>query len=167
MRPVSFASFLMRRVVWQATKSFLRPRSRANFYHFLWLWHELDDREIGRGKRLVSYLRVQTGCGAHRISTPNVTAVFIFIFLCSIHIVHFVEFYSICPTNARHMKLYVSYSPPIYFDVLYIILREFIIMYSKVTKLIKWKHLHRCLLQRINRIKTLKRHKMFQVAYNS
>ena len=118
MRPVSFASFLMTRVVWQSTRSFLRPRSRANFCHISWLWHGLDDREIGRGKRLVSYLRVQTGCGAHRISTPNVTAVFIFIFLCSIRIVHFVEFYCICPTNARHMKLYVSYSTPTYFNPL-------------------------------------------------
>jgi len=36
-------------------------------------------------------------------------------------------------------------------------------MYSKVTKSIKWKHLYRGLLQKINRLKLLKVGKMCQV----
>jgi hypothetical protein len=40
-------------------------------------------------------------------------------------------------------------------------------MYGKGTKLIKWKHLYRRLLQKISRLKYLKRCKMCQVVCNS
>ena len=41
------------------------------------------------------------------------------------------------------------------FPCLYIILREFLLMYGKVTKLIRWK-LYKWLLKMINRLKLLK-----------
>jgi len=53
------------------------------------------------------------------------------------------------------------------FRFLYIILRESLIMYANVTKLIKWKLLYRCLLQKINRLKPLNLRKMCQVICNS
>ena len=53
------------------------------------------------------------------------------------------------------------------FRCLYIMLRESRIMYTKVTKLIKWKHLYRWLLWKISRLKPLKCCKMCQVVCNS
>ena len=53
------------------------------------------------------------------------------------------------------------------FRCLYIILRESRIMYTKVTKLIKWKHLYRWLLWKISRLKPLKCCKMCQVVCSS
>ena len=56
-------------------------------------------------------------------------------------IVYFVEFYYICPTNAQYLlKITVSSSIP-QVSIFHIILRESLIMYAKVTELIKWEHL--------------------------
>jgi hypothetical protein len=52
------------------------------------------------------------------------------------------------------------------FRCLYIILTEFRIMCAKFTKLIKFELLYNWLLQRINRLKYEKGHKLHKVAYD-
>jgi hypothetical protein len=50
------------------------------------------------------------------------------------------------------LTISVSYRTATCFDILYAI-REFIIVYADVTKLMNWKHIDRLLLQKINELK--------------
>ena len=61
-------------------------------------------------------------------------------YLC-VRTVHFVEFYYICPTNAQYTSIStVCFLKHRYmFRCLYIVLRQSLIMYTKVTKLIEGK----------------------------
>jgi len=65
--------------------------------------------------------------------------------------VRFVEFYFICPTNAQNILKICFLKHCYIFRCIYIILRESLIMFTKATKLIKWKHIYRRLLQKISR----------------
>jgi len=54
----------------------------------------------------------------------------------------FVESYCIYPTNAQYMLTIICFLQSSYmFRCLYVILREFLITYAKVTQLINWKYL--------------------------
>jgi hypothetical protein len=69
-----------------------------------------------------------------------ITVFLLYLFnICTIHIKN------ICPLRHCYM-----------FRCLYIILMESLIVYTKVTKLIKWKHLYKWLLLLINRLKLWK-----------
>ena len=74
--------------------------------------------------------------------------------------VNFVEFYCIFPTKALHINNICFLKHCYMFRRLYIILRKSLIVYAKVTKLIKWKHLCRLLLQNIDRLRRLNRRKI-------
>ena len=53
------------------------------------------------------------------------------------------------------------------FWCLYIILRQSLLIYAKVTKLLKWQLLYKLLLQIISRLKSLKHCNVCQIVYNS